>query len=209
MLSSWVDRKALKMLKDEPGFMPPNEFPVENLFEVLTTKEFPLANVGDDYVWSIYESELQYFEKFQPGVRVFVSSVALYCFRLSNCIGALDEIFTFHIVSSAIKENRFRRNSCCDFLAWLPLTSKIDRADQSNRDVFIRIGEFILRSTLGQKGSIDDLSSILNDTLELPLGLESNVSGLENRWSKLVEDNSSMCEEHKTLFVEIVSVSDL
>jgi hypothetical protein len=73
-----IERGEVEALRGEPGFAPPNQFPVEELMQPLAVERFPEER-HYEYLWAIYECGLDALQRCSAAMRVYLASLYVYC----------------------------------------------------------------------------------------------------------------------------------
>jgi hypothetical protein len=144
-----IDLGEFEALREEPGFSPPNTFSVDELMQPLLRGRFP-EDKHYEYLWAIYECGLELLERCSAAMRVYLSSLYVYCNK-RRAWGMTVECDYYYALITTAKEpgTDFPPDEILAFIEWL-----IDHveAGEGYDDYFCLLSWAFLRRIAGRTG---------------------------------------------------------
>lgn len=119
MMGALLSDKDLLDLARGGGFLDPNSFDFKRILECLEHNRFP---VGDyfEFGWTVNECGVEYLWSLDPAVRIFASSIYLYCRRSLVFDGNYEPAYYYMMLKSALeRRDVFPQDLVPGFLEWL------------------------------------------------------------------------------------------
>jgi hypothetical protein len=114
-----IDRNDLMTFSNEFGFKGPKNLPFERIVEVLDEHRFPSSD-RFKYGWTIYECGAKTIATYSEWVRLFVSSIYLYTYKVEPFDGKYDGEFLFLLLEGAMHDDRSKfARLLLLFLEWM------------------------------------------------------------------------------------------
>ena len=144
-----IDADEFEALREAPGLSEPNTFSVGELVQPLRRERFPEDN-HYEYLWAIYESGLEVVERCSAAMRVYLSSLYLYCNK-RRAWGMTVECDYYYLLIEAAKQADagFQPAEILAFIEWL---YEHVRADAGYDDYFCLLSWAFLRRVAGRTG---------------------------------------------------------
>ncbi len=196
-----IPKFELESLGKEAGFVYPNGFSIENIERILLCEKMP----GDDfaeYIWAIYECNYENLERYSPWVRVLVSSVYTYCYKINQAgVSVQSDYFWLGIRAALDDESGNVAKFFFGFIDWLCFSVK---PDDGYDDYYSWVSWLCLKKIINDS-NCDDYWGVVNELLsreydhEFIDSMDVSMNRSESWWAIFSEINNFTLTESSSV----------
>ena len=118
-LERLIDSEEIAFFSREGGFMDPNNFPFQNVLNILRSHKFPTAE-HFEYGWAIRECGIDQLRRYSPPMRLFAASIYLYCYKVIGFDGNYQGEFFYMLLQGEVEgEGPACAAQLLTFLEWM------------------------------------------------------------------------------------------
>lgn len=168
-----IDMKEFSALSREAGFADPNTFTVEQVVQPLIDEEFPQYD-HYEYLWAIFESDLERLRRYSRWMKIYLSSLYIYCNKVKQWGMVVESDYFYLVVETELDDPDL--DSARQFLTFLEWLYEYVEGDDGYDDFYCLLTWTLLRRLIG--ATDDELFLRVRKTLSDRIPLERHLSEL-------------------------------
>ncbi len=144
-IAARIHPSEFDLLREEGGFAPPNDFPVDRVGQALRARQFPRAD-WYEYEWAIYECGFEALERCSVSMRAYLAFTYIYCNKRKQWGISIESDFFYALIQSSLSD-RWLADLSLRFIEWL---NDCVTADEGYEDYYALLSWLLLRRIRGE-----------------------------------------------------------